>query len=92
MDINTDQQISVEYGGAMIEELEQDLTGVKCLHCGVHTPLPVSTSRRLSTGAIAMSNPPLSIVRCHGCGKEAPYLADEIVVFKGMLNTLRSAA
>jgi hypothetical protein len=76
----------------MIEELEQDLTGVICLYCGVHTPLPVSASRGLSTDAIAMSNPPLSIVRCQVCGKEAPYLADEIVVFKGMLKTLRSAA
>ena len=76
----------------MIEELEQDLTGVVCLHCGVHTPLPVSTSRQLSAAAIRMSNPPVSIVRCHRCGKEAPYLAEEIIVFKGTPKTLRSAA
>jgi hypothetical protein len=76
----------------MIEQLEQELIGVVCLHCGMPTPLPVSTSGGRSCGSNTIKlNPHLSIVRCDGCGKEAPYLADEIIVIRGM-NTLHTAA
>lgn len=76
----------------MIAELEQELIGVVCLYCGLHTPLPVSKSRRQCTDSLGISNPALSIVRCHSCGKEAPYLADEYVAFKGVPNGLPFAA
>jgi hypothetical protein len=36
--------------------------------------------------------PAVSIIRCHSCGKEAPYLANQIVVIHGLSNALRSAA
>lgn len=77
----------------MIGEQEQDLTGVVCLHCGMHTALSALSGKGPSNGiTTAKLNPYLSIVRCHECGKEAPYLAGDIVVFKGTLNNKRSVA
>jgi hypothetical protein len=43
---------------------------VVCLFCGLLTPVP---ENRFA------NNPRISIIRCHRCGKEAPYPADEIV-------------
>ena len=76
----------------MIEELDRNIAGVVCLYCGVYTPLPVSTKRSPSTGHLTMFNPPLSIIRCHRCGKEAPYLADDVVIFKSTSIALSHAA
>jgi len=64
----------------MIEQLEPAIAGVVCLHCGMHTPLSNSTSQERSVQVLARSRPKISLIRCTGCGKEAPYLADEIVV------------
>jgi hypothetical protein len=75
----------------MNEQREQNLNGVVCLHCGADTPLPASTRRSLFNGMTILT-PAVSIVRCHSCGKEAPYLADQIVVIHGLSNALRSAA
>jgi hypothetical protein len=50
--------------------------GVICLFCGQSTSLSAQAEMRHS------ANPGehrASIVRCHQCGKEALYLADEIV-------------
>jgi hypothetical protein len=42
---------------------------VVCLFCGLLTPVPET---RLA------DDPRVSLVRCHRCGKEAPYPADKI--------------
>jgi hypothetical protein len=64
----------------MFREITKDLAGVFCLHCGMNTPVHVSADRGPSEGGVTS----ISIIRCQSCGKEAPYLADEIVVFKGI--------
>ena len=84
--------IHQEWGASMIAELEQELMGVVCLYCGLHTPLPVSKARLECTDSLGVSNAALSIVRCHSCGKEAPYLAGEYVVIKEGRKGLRFAA
>jgi hypothetical protein len=43
---------------------------VICIFCGTQTPLPETQS----SGDVR-----LAIIRCHQCGKEAPYPADEII-------------
>lgn len=76
----------------MIEELEEHVTGVVCLRCGILTPLQVSGQWGPSEGARKEFHSPIAIVRCRGCGKEASYLANEVVAFKTMTNTLHAAA
>jgi hypothetical protein len=68
----------------MIENLEPAIAGVICLHCGIHTPIPNYTSHARSANLItpSVSRRKISLIRCTGCGKEAPYLADEIVIFE----------
>ncbi len=75
----------------MVEQLEENLTGVTCLFCGLPTPLAVSTNQGTSAGVIANSSPRLFIVRCSECGKEAPYFAHEVVVFKGTSHAMHLA-
>jgi len=70
----------------MIEPMEEGITGVVCLHCGMHTPLSSSTSRGRTARVLTAARPQISLIRCTGCGKEAPYLADEIVVLKRISN------
>jgi translation initiation factor 2 beta subunit (eIF-2beta)/eIF-5 len=48
---------------------------VVCLFCGRHTP----ALTRVRTG--------ISLVRCRVCGKEAPYLANEVVTFQPLAKT-----
>ena len=43
---------------------------VICLFCGTHTPLPETRSS---------DEVRFSIIRCHQCGKEAPYPAGKII-------------
>jgi hypothetical protein len=50
---------------------------VVCLFCGLLTPVP---ENRLADA------PRLSIIRCHVCGKEAPYLADQLTDGQDMLS------
>jgi len=69
-------------GPVMIEQLEEGITGVVCLHCGMPTSLSNSTSQGRSARVFTTTRPQISLIRCTGCGKEAPYLADEIVVLK----------
>lgn len=76
----------------MAEELQGNLIGVTCLFCGVHTPLHISARVETSTGVVENSSPRLSIVRCCECGKEASYLAHEIIAFKGMSPGINLAA
>lgn len=51
---------------------------VKCLFCGIRTPLPES-KLRAEIG--------VSIVRCHRCGREAPYPADKFLESSGLPKT-----
>jgi len=76
----------------MIEKIETAISGVVCLHCGMHTPLPNSTSRPRSASVFITAKPKISLIRCTGCGKEAPYLADEIVVLERISNIALHAA
>jgi hypothetical protein len=65
----------------MVEDSKQELTGVICLHCGLHTPVLKPVKRAGSDVAFQGLYLEIAIVRCRKCGKEAPYLANEIVVF-----------
>jgi len=78
-------------GAAMIETLEEHVTGVVCLRCGILTPLQVSSHWGSSDGTRREFHSPITIVRCRGCGKEASYLADEVVAIK-TTNSLHAAA
>jgi hypothetical protein len=68
-----------QQGVIMIEEMEKS-AAVICLHCGKHTPLPLPANRERFAGRFAFSYRRLSIVRCFSCGKEAPYLASDVIV------------
>ncbi len=57
---------------------QNHLKAVKCLFCGIRTPLPESKLR---------AEIRVSIVRCHRCGREAPYPADKFVETSGLPNT-----
>jgi hypothetical protein len=76
----------------MIEKMEPEVTGVVCLHCGIQTPIPNSMSRGSSTNVFATPRRKISLIRCAGCGKEAPYLAEEIVVLERFSHVVSYAA
>ena len=79
-------------GSVMIDKMEPAIAGVVCLHCGMDTPLPNSTSRGRSEKAFVTSKPRLALIRCTGCGKEAPYLANQIVILGRTSNAASCAA
>jgi hypothetical protein len=66
----------------MIEKLEPQVTGVVCLHCGMQTPFSRFANQGKSASAYAAPLRKVLLIRCSGCGKEAPYLAEEIVVLE----------
>ena len=76
----------------MVEKLEPIVRGVVCLHCGMNTPFPNPTSRGSSANEFAIPKAKVSLIRCTGCGKEAPYLAEEIVVLKKLSHSASYAA
>jgi hypothetical protein len=76
----------------MIEQLEEGTKGVVCLHCGMDTPVTNSLSRGPSARVFTAVRPQISLIRCTGCGKEAPYLADEIVFLRRIPNIQSYAA
>jgi hypothetical protein len=76
----------------MIEKLEPAIAGVVCLHCGMHTPLPNLSNLGRSEHTVTTSGPKIALVRCIWCGKEAPYLADEIVVLTSIPNVASHVA
>jgi len=49
---------------------------VVCLFCGTRTFVPASAARDI----VHMPDfgPGVTLIRCHSCGKEAPYSASEI--------------
>ncbi|MGD0906858.1 MAG: hypothetical protein ABSA96_04715 [Candidatus Acidiferrales bacterium] len=73
----------------MADTNERHVTGVVCIHCGMNTVVPGSTNQWHRAGDFW--RPQVSVVRCTKCGKEAPYLAEEIIVFNG-LDVARYAA
>ena len=53
--------------------------GFVCLFRGLPTPLPHSTNARRFSGESATTRSMISLVRCHSCGREAPYGPQEII-------------
>jgi hypothetical protein len=49
---------------------QKHFRAVICIFCGTQTPLPETQS----SGDVR-----LAIIRCHQCGKEAPYSAGKII-------------
>jgi len=76
----------------MIEQPEVGITGVVCLHCGMDTPVPNSMSLTQSARPVNSVRSQISLIRCAGCGKEAPYLTDQIVFLKRIPNIQSYAA
>lgn len=76
----------------MIEKMQPGIAGVVCLHCGMQTPVQNPTSRGSSTNVFAAPRRKISLIRCAGCGKEAPYLAEEIVVLERFSHAVSYAA
>ena len=76
----------------MIGPRNENATGIVCLRCGTHMPLPVYMSKEFSSHGVEAMRFPLFIVRCSGCGKEASYLAGEVVVFPKQQNSCCVAA
>jgi hypothetical protein len=62
--------------------------GVVCIFCGLPTPV---RTRRDGISATHLPCPRVAIVRCEVCGKEAPYVAHEILEF-GKILLPRSAS
>jgi ribosomal protein L37E len=65
---------------------------VICLHCGMDTPVPATTSCATVAGIFLELDHHISIVRCRSCGKEAPYLASDILVLAEAANAARIGA
>jgi hypothetical protein len=89
------QQGFIPCGGGsimIIEALELETAGVVCLHCGLETPLSNPANQGRSPRSSMAPTPNISIVRCALCGKEAPYLANEIVALKRVANSASHAA
>lgn len=61
----------------MTESTREGTAGVVCLHCGILTPVPEHT--RSYEGSAVTHRPQFLVIRCEECGREAPYLADQIV-------------
>jgi hypothetical protein len=57
---------------AAVQETESSAE-VVCLFCGMHTPAPPPQPARRSARKAADATFRVSIIRCHACGKEAPY-------------------
>jgi hypothetical protein len=56
------------------------------------TPVPESTSGVTVAGIFLELDHHISIVRCRSCGKEAPYLASDILVLAEAANAVHLGA
>jgi hypothetical protein len=56
------------------------------------TPVPATMSRATVAGIFSDLEHHISIVRCRSCGKEAPYLASDILVLAEAANAARIGA
>jgi hypothetical protein len=64
--------------------------GVKCIFCGLPTPLPAASDAAFETqGSQSASH--VSIVRCEICGKEAAYLSREVGEFGDLFRARRTS-
>ena len=52
---------------------------VKCLFCGQRTPGPMLVGVRRLPDTNEETNFRVSVIRCHKCGKEAPYSSDHVI-------------
>ena len=76
----------------MIADGKQTHAEVICLHCGMDTPVPGSTSGVTVAGIFSDLEHHVSIVRCRSCGKEAPYLASDILILAEEANAAHLGA
>ena len=72
----------------MTDEMLEKRAGVVCLHCGKHVPLSNPMNQGPIAGAFSDTNRHVSIVRCFGCGKEAPYLGRDVILLAGISGTI----
>lgn len=57
-------------------------SGVVCLFCGARTPGPAFAGLPRWSHDAAEPNFRVSLIRCHRCGKEAPYSSAEIIRYE----------
>jgi hypothetical protein len=76
----------------MVEGLDRHRKAVVCFFCGLNNLLPAPSSHERASRVFTDSHSGLSIVRCHGCGKEAIYLAAEFIQLKETSKAASSAA
>jgi hypothetical protein len=62
----------------MTQQSRNENARVVCLFCGARTFVPAWATRDIVTQPD--SGPGIAIIRCHVCGKEAPYSTSEIFV------------
>ena len=79
-------------GAVMIAKLEQQITGVVCLHCRMQTSFPDTMNLEHRVQAPATARPNVVLIRCTACGKEAPYLTNELMVLDRIPNFASCAA
>jgi len=56
--------------------------GVVCIFCSTRTPLPIPQDQKRRHEAFEDRRSGLTVVRCDWCGREAQYMADEVVVMR----------
>jgi transcription elongation factor Elf1 len=61
----------------MTQQSRNENARVVCLFCGARTFVPAWATRDIVTQDSASG---IAIIRCHVCGKEAPYSTSEIFV------------
>jgi DNA-directed RNA polymerase subunit N (RpoN/RPB10) len=75
----------------MIDQRKQTHGGVICVHCGMHISQPSFTNGS-SLATSEATDRHTSVVRCHSCGKEALYLASDIIVIAEVYHVTGIAA
>ena len=56
-----------------VETVQESPREVACMFCGTQTPAPAPKPAKRAARSAHSANFRVSIVRCHLCGKEAPY-------------------
>jgi hypothetical protein len=67
----------------MTQQSRNENARVVCLFCGARTFVPAWATRDIVSQP--ESGPGIAIIRCHVCGKEAPYSTSEIFVNQEIL-------
>lgn len=76
----------------MTDKQEVQLWGVVCIHCRLQTPVAPLTQPELPEKKLSLHSNHISIVRCAKCGREAPYLVNELVAIKNVASPRMWAA